>query len=156
MSKKNYQILLVESEKTAKAMHPNARISKKYSREICRELKGKKIDKALAFLNRVKEKKEYLPLRRFRLEMGHRKGKPTSFTKSGRYPFNACEDWIELLESAKSNADVQGMDVKKLYVFHAFSSQGFERPSHQPQGHIGGRSRKKKSTHIEVVLKEAA
>ena len=62
-----------EESKTAKAFHSNVHISTKYSTEMARELLGKKVKWAKSFLQDIIEKKRYLPLRRYRIEMGHRK-----------------------------------------------------------------------------------
>ena len=143
-----------EESKTAKAFHSNVHISTKYSTEMARELLGKKVKWAKSFLQDIIEKKRYLPLRRYRIEMGHRKGTAQSHTKSGRFPKILCQKWLELLEQAEANADYKGLDTSNLVIIHAFASQGFRRLSHQPLGKIGGKQRKKKSTHIEVIVRE--
>lgn len=141
-----------KKKKFAKAKIMNAKVSLKFATEMSRELKGLALEKALKFLENLKEKREFLPLRKYRKKVAHRKGESRSKVKSGRYPVKLAETLRKLLLSAKANALAQKMDEKKLFVAHIFASQGSGRPQVQPGGkyHI----RYKKATHIEAVLSE--
>jgi len=158
MSKKNYnvQFSLGSEKKTAKAIAANAPVSLKYSIEICREIKGKKLKWALQFLQDITAHKRHLPLRRYKKEVPHRKGNAISFTKTGRFPENCCNKWVELLNQAKANADYKGLNSESLIVIHAFASKGVGRTSHQAQGKISGKMREKKAAHLEVIVREAS
>lgn len=145
-----------DETKIAKAFAANQSISPKYSNEICRELMGKSIQEAETFLNKVILHETHLPLRKYTKKVAHRAGDPISGTKSGRYPWKACEAFLTLLKSVKANADYKGLDSENLKIIHAFASYGFRRQSHQVGGKIGGKMRKRKSTHIEVIVKEFA
>ena len=59
MSKKNYnvQFSLGNEKKTAKAIAANAPVSLKYSTEIAREIKGKRLEWAVSFLQDIALKK---------------------------------------------------------------------------------------------------
>jgi large subunit ribosomal protein L22 len=153
MVKKEYQ-KKIEGKKVAKAVAKNQRASLKYSTELVREIKGKRLDKAEAFIKRILKKEEYLPLRVYNKKVGHRKGDAKSFSKSGRFPKGTLNVFLKLLESVKANADYKGLDSENLMIVHAFASQGFQRTSFQSQGKIGGKRRKRKSTHIEVIVME--
>ena len=155
MTKRSYQVEL-KGKKIAKAMAKNANVSLKFSLELIREIKGKRVDKAEAFLRRIMEYKEFLPLRAYKKKVAHRRGDARSFTKSGRYPIKVAKIWLSLLESVKANADYAGLDADNLIITHAFASQGYRRYSYQSQGRIGGKRRIKKSAHIEVAVREAA
>lgn len=155
MAKKNYNFQEKLNEKiTAKAVKKNANASLKYSTELAREIKGMKVKRAEEFLKNITEKKEFLPLKRYLKKVPHRKGKAKSNTKTGRYPKKTAKEFIELIESAKSNADYKGLNTENLFVKHAFASMGYSRISHQSKGKIAGKRRKKKSAHIEVILQE--
>jgi len=156
MVKKDYNFNFQEGKKYAKAFATNLPVSLKYSVELCRELKGMKLNKAEKYLQDIIEFKRYLPLRKYHTKVAHRKGKAVSFTKSGRYPVKLCKAVLKLFKSVKANADYLGLDVEKLRILHMFASQGFRRYSHQKQGRIAGKIHRKKSTHIEVVVGEAA
>ena len=155
MVKRNYQVEL-SGKKIAKAMIKNANVSLKFSAELIREIKGRRVDKAEAFLNRILEKKDFLPLRKYKKKVSHRRGDARSFTKSGRYPVKVAKIWLGLLQSVKANADYAGLDPDNLLITHAFVSQGYRRYSYQNQGRIGGKRRLKKAAHIEIAVREAA
>jgi len=157
MVKENYNFGFSGGKKSyAKAIAANAPVSWKFSLEICREIKGKPLGKAKSFLERVISHDQWLPLRRYTKDMAHRRGTPTSHTKTGRFPERCCRAWVKLLEQVKANADYKGLDAEKLVVVHAVASQGVGRQSHQSQGRIGGKTRKKKAAHLEVVVAERA
>ncbi len=153
MVKKTYQAEIA-GESTARAFTANSNISLKYATEICREIRGKPLNKAEAFLERVLAHEDFLPLKKFNRKVAHRKGESKSGVKSGRYPKKPCTAFISLLESVKSNADFKGLDTEKLLIVHTFASQGFSRYSFQPKGRIAGKRRKRKATHIEVIVRE--
>lgn len=154
MVKEAYNFQGKEKKNMAKAFSSNVGVSTKYSEEICREIKGKTVSWAQKFLQDVADKKRHLPLKHYLHDFGHRKGRAVSGTKSGRYPFKTSKAWLKMLESVKSNADYKGLDAEKLIVVHAFASQGFGRFSHQPQGRISGKRRRKKAAHLEIIVQE--
>lgn len=154
MVKKNYQAEIKKPEKCARVIMTNQHASLKYSTELVREIKGKNVKRAESFLQNILEKKEFLPLRRYVKQVGHRKGRSRSFAKTGRYPKGTAEIFKKLIESAKANADYKGLDTENLIITHAFASQGFRRISHQSQGRITGKRRGKKSVHLEIVVRE--
>ncbi len=154
MVKKAYQTEIAK-ENTARAYSANAGVSIKYATEICNQIKGKPLNKAEAFLGRIASHEEFLPLRKYSKKVAHRKGESKSGVKAGRYPEKTCKAFIGLLGSVKANADFKGLDQEKLQIVHAFASMGFKRSSFQSKGRIGGKRRRKKSTHIEVIVREA-
>jgi large subunit ribosomal protein L22 len=153
MVKRAYQVQ-IDGKMFAKAMVKNKPVSTKYATELCREIKGMPLAKAEAYLKRIINQEDYLPLRKYRKKVAHRKGRAKSGVKSGRYPKKLAQIMLELLEQARNNAVNKGLDEDKLMIVHAFASYGFRRISHQPKGHIAGKVRKKKSTHIEIIVQE--
>jgi large subunit ribosomal protein L22 len=158
MVKKNYQLQLsvADKKKTASAMAKNSDMSLKYATEIIREIRGKPLVFAEKFLQDIIEHKRHLPLLQYKKKVAHRKGQAMSGVKAGRYPEKTCKAVLSILESVKANADYKGLDEEKLLVVHGFASQGFARISHQSQGHIGGKRRKRPSVHFEIIVREAA
>ncbi len=150
----NYPTLeqLEKKKKIAKAKSRNAPISFKFSVELAREIKGRKYSSVLKFIERIIKKEEHLPIRKFRKKVAHRKGEAKSKVKSGRYPIRVARVWKKLLESAEKNADALGLDIKNLYVLHAFTSKGLRRITIQKKGRM--RYRRKKACHIEIILEE--
>ena len=138
MAKRNYQAHF-EGKHFARAFASNQGISLKYATELCRELRNKKVEKAEAFLQRILDKKDFLPLRVYRKKVPHRRGESKSNVKSGRFPEKACKSFLNLLNSIKSNADFKGLDTENLLIVHAFASSGFRRGGNQPKGRISGK-----------------
>lgn len=155
MVKKEYQVQKLRPSKTAKAMMKNKPVSLKYSLEVISNIKGKTVKKSLAFLNRILNKEEFLPLRTYKKKVAHRKGDSKGMSTIGRYPIRTIKAFIELLETVRANADYKGLDSDNLLITHMFASQGFQRASFQSQGRIAGKRRKRKSVHLEIVVQEA-
>ena len=156
MVKKSYQVQMhANSAKTAKAIAVNRPVSLKYSLEIISNIKGKRLDKSLAWLGRILRKEEFLPLRVYNKKVPHRKGEAKMFAKAGRYPMRVLDAFVELLNTVKANADYKGLDSENLLITHAFASQGFQRMSNQSQGRISGKGKKAKSCHLEIIVREA-
>jgi large subunit ribosomal protein L22 len=155
MVKKSYQAKAGSEKKAAKAVAKNQPVSTKYATELCRFVKGKRLAAVEKSLQGIIKKEEFLPLRKYNKKVPHRKGQAVQGVKSGRFPKNLCKVFLSLLESVKANADFKGLDSDSLMVAHCFASRGFARRSVQPKGAIGGKRRRRKSTHIEVIVMEA-
>jgi len=154
MVKREYQFKEVDEKITAKAMLKNRQASLKYATEICREIKGKPVEKAEKLLQDIAEKKRYLPLKKYNKKVPHRKGAAISGQKTGKYPVNTCKAFLELISYAKANAENKGLDPEKLIIKHVFACQGYGRVNMQPKGRIAGKRRQKKSIHLEIILQE--
>jgi len=81
------------------------RISRKYSVAVCKMLRGKTPDKAIEILEEVAKGKRAVPMRA--MEVPHQKGKGVS---GGKYPKNVVLEIIKLLNQAKANAIVNGVE----------------------------------------------
>ncbi len=156
MSKKNYQSDSFDPKKTVRIMAKNSPVSLKYSIELLREMKGQKVDKMEKFLQRIIERKDFLPLRKYRKKVAHRRGEAKSFTKTGKYPVRLAKVFLKILANLRANADYKGLDANSLLICHCFASEGFRRYSGQSQGRISGKRRRRKATHIELIALEAA
>jgi len=154
MVKKKYQAEVGKESLIAKARISNANTSLKYSTEICNHIKGMYVEKARAWLERILNHEEYLPLKVYHKKVAHRRGIAKDGVKSGRFPEKTVKVFMELLDSAKSNADFKGLDSEKLNIIHAFASKGISRMGNQSKGKIGGKSRRKNATHLEVIVSE--
>ncbi|MDO8517198.1 MAG: uL22 family ribosomal protein [Nanoarchaeota archaeon] len=115
------------------------RISPKYSWAICRAIKWKSTENAIAFLEDVIRKKK--AVRMNNLEIGHRKGKGMM---AGRYPLNASKEFILLLKQLKANASVNGIDNPVITLIKANRAS---RP-HKREGKRG------KRTHVYIEAKD--
>lgn len=132
------------NENMAKSLGVSLPISTRQSIEICRSLRGKKLDKAKAFLESVIEKKKAVPYARFNKDTGHKKG-----IGPGRYPIKACTHILKIIKSCEANAQFKGLNVNSLYLVHISAQPGAK------QWHYGRQTRRKaKRTHIECVVEE--
>jgi len=117
----------------------NLPISTKYSAAICRFIKNKKIENAIADLEQVLVLKKAVPMKG---EIPHRKGKGIM---SGRFPKKATQNFIRLLKSLSANANHNGLENPILV--EAIANIGS-----RPYGKFG-RVRKKR-THVKIKVKE--
>ncbi|MGB9134647.1 MAG: 50S ribosomal protein L22 [Candidatus Bathyarchaeia archaeon] len=152
MPKFGYSVTELDTEKTVKASGRELRISHKHAREVCRTIKGMRLEKAKRFLGQVVEKRTPVPFRRFTKKLGHRHGMQKAMV--GKYPVKAAAEILNVLESAEGNAEFKGLDVERLRIRHASAYPGIKLKRATPRAM--GRSSPKNNvlTHVEVVLEE--
>ena len=152
MPKWGYSITDMDQEKTAKASGRELRVSHKHAREVCKTIKGMKLDRAKDYLRQVILKKKAVPFRRFNKKVGHRKGLDHAF--SGRYPVKAATHILMVLEGAEANAEYKGLDMERLRIIHASAYPGMKIKRFIPRAF--GRSSPRFNTlyHVELVLEE--
>ncbi|MEK6895694.1 MAG: uL22 family ribosomal protein [Nanoarchaeota archaeon] len=114
-------------------------ISRKYSIEICRYIKGKKIDDAIKDLENAIQKKRAIPMRG---EYAHQKGKGMA---GGKYPKNASEDFIRILRSLKANASYN--EIENPIIVEAIANKAT-----RVYGRFG--RTEKKRTHLTLRAME--
>jgi len=133
-------------EKMARACKRNVPISHKFAREIGKEIKGKKLEKAKRYLEEVIEMKRPVPITRYNSDLAHKPG-----VGPGRYPVNTAKEILDLLNSVEKNAQNKGLDVKNLYIvsFLVMKGSKFFRPRRRDMA-----GQRRKNTHISVVVEE--
>jgi ribosomal protein L22 len=114
-------------------------ISTKDSVAICRFIKGKTIEKAIADLEEVLKFKKAIPMKG---EIPHRKGKGMM---AGRYPVKPVKYFIIMLKNLRANAIVNGMEEGTI-------TEAIPNRASRPYGRFG--SVKRKRTHVKIKLKE--
>jgi large subunit ribosomal protein L22 len=152
MPKWGYSITDINLEKTAKASGRELRVSPKHAREVCRTLKGMKLDQAKNYLQQVILKKKAIPFRRFNKKVGHRHGLEKAF--SGRYPVKAAQEILRVLEGAEANAEYKGLDMERLRIIHASAYPGMKIKRFIPRAFGRSSPRNKTLSHVELVLEE--
>jgi len=113
-------------------------ISPKFTKAICKMIRRKDPNRAIAMLELVIQKK--LPVKMTGLEVAHQKGKGIS---GARFPVNAAKAIIGVVEQLKANAVVNGIEEPIISI--AMSNQAsapFKR---------GGRKAKRTNLHLEAV-----
>lgn len=116
----------------------NVSASTKVSRDICKFIKKKKIERAISDLEEVIKLRRAVPMKG---EIPHRKGN----IMSGRFPKNAAKEFLVLVKSLQANA-VQH-DLENPVIVEAVANKGTTTYAR------GGRARKKR-THILLTAKE--
>lgn len=155
MGEKKYNFQkAVNPKKIAKSCKQNAKISTKYAVEFSNYFKNKPLDKAMKICEDIIEKKDHLPLKKYRLKVAHRKGIAKRKTPTGRYPVNTAKEILALLNDVKNNAENLNLDTERLKIIHMFVVKGITRRKTQPLGRIGNKQRESKSTNIEVIVLE--
>ncbi len=114
-------------------------ISTKTSAAICRFIKGKTIEKAIADLEQVTRFKRAVPMKG---EIPHRKGKGMM---SGRYPLKAIGYFIRMLRNLNANAVVNG--IENGIIVEAVPNR-----ASLPYGRFG--SIRRKRTHVKIKVME--
>jgi large subunit ribosomal protein L22 len=132
------------NENMAKAYGRDLSISTKKSVEICRAVKGKKVEKAKTYLEKVVEKKQAVPMKRYNRDTAHKKE-----IAAGKYPIKAAEAILKIVKNAEANAQNKGLSTKDLIVYHISAHKAAT-----PWRFGRQRRRKMKRSHIEVVLLE--
>lgn len=152
----NYAYTLKEGQdenKTARAMAKSLKISPKHSVEICRAIRGKKLEYAKQYLNDVIDMKQAVPFKRHNKKVGHRKG--LKGWAAGRYPVKAATAILRVLENAEANAEYKGMDVENLKIEHISSHRGMVIRGAIPRAFGRVTPFNTPTTHIQIVLEEA-
>lgn len=137
---------------TSKAMGRELRISPKDAVEICREIRGKDLDDAYFYLERVIEGEQVVPYKKHKGKLSHKKSLNKWHT--GKRPVKACEAIMEVLENAHNNATYKGLDEDVLFVRHASARKGFviRGFKHRARGRVV--SSDKPTTNVEIWLGE--
>ena len=152
MPKWGYSITELDPDRTVKASGRELRVSPKYAREVCKTLKGMKLDKAKEYLQQVILKKKPVPFRRYKKKVGHRHGMEKAY--AGRYPVKASQKILRVLESAEVNAEYKGLDVERLRIIHASAYPGMKIKRYIERAFGRSSPRFETLCHVELVLEE--
>jgi len=148
-----YSITNLDPTKTVKAAGRELRVSHKAAREVCTAIKGKTLDQAKTYLNKVAAKKQPVPFRHHKKKLGHRHGtSPGTF--AARYPIKTAQKILQVLEGAEANAEFKGLDLERLRIIHASAYPGMKLKRFQPRAFGRSSPRHQTVTHIELVLEE--
>jgi len=121
MARVNYAYKPKDEVNSAKAMGYEMEISFKHAVEICRAIKGMKIDEAIKYLEEVVEMKRAIPFRKHKKKVPHRRGLEKWY--AGRYPTKATKHIIKVLKNLKANAEYKGLDETHHKGFKKSESQ---------------------------------
>ena len=122
MARIKYSYQPADETKVAKAMGYEMPISFKHAVEICRFIKGRKLDEAKRILEEVIALKRPIPFKRYKKKVAHKSGLEKWY--AGRYPQKACRYILKVLRNLEANAEYKGLDVDKLVIVHAQAKMG--------------------------------
>lgn len=153
MPKWGYSITNLDPAKTVKSAGRELRVSHKAAREVCTAIKGKKLEQAKTYLNKIITKKQPVPFRRYKKKLGHRHGtEPGTF--AARYPIKTAQKILQVLAGAEANAEFKGLDIDRLRIIHAAAYPGIKLKRFQPRAFGRSSPKHQTLTHIELVLEE--
>ena len=152
MPKWGYSITELDPDRTVKASGRELRVSPKHAREVCKTIKGMKLDQAKEYLRQVILKKKPVPFRRHKKKVGHRHGLEKA--SAGRYPVKAAQKILKVLESAEVNAEYKGLDVERLRIIHASAYPGMKIKRYIERAFGRSSPRFETLCHVELVLEE--
>jgi len=141
--------------KAAKARASDLRTSFKNMRETAMAIKGMELGKAKHYLNKVLQKKDCIPLRRFSGSAGRtREAKNHKHHGPARFPVKSVAHLLDLLTNAESNAESKSLDTDNLHVHHIQVNQAVKgrRRTYRAHGRINAYM--SNPCHVEVILVE--
>ena len=139
----------VEGEKYARALGRDLPISLKDSVNLCRALKGMRLEDAKDFLEDVIHKRRAVPYFRYLDSISHRKG-----IGPGRYPVKEAKHILKVLENAEANAENKDLDTDNLYILHIAAHKGRIFKRYVPRAMGRSTEIRRDRVHIEVILEE--
>ena len=148
----NISVFGLDADRTAVATGRNLRISPKHAREICRELKGKYLETAQEYLERVIEQEKSVPFKRYRKKVPHRSD--LQKWPTGRYPQKAAKEILRILENVEQNSSFKGLEISRLRITHMIAQRGRKIRGFTPRAHGRSSPSYKTLTHVEVVVTE--
>lgn len=155
MASWTYPQLSIPEDRVAKAVIMNVDSSIRDLYNVCKAVRGMKLNEAKTFLERVLRQEEALPFWRYSHGASHRSNISEKWkVKSGRYPKKAIKYVLKVLQNAENNASVKGLDIDNVRIVHIAAHKGVTIKRYMPRA-FGRATRKYKYTsHIEVVLAE--
>ena len=138
----------VDAAHTARAMLRERPVSHKHSKEIARAIKGMRAGEAVAYLEDVIAGTRSVPFRSHNSGVGHRSD--IEGWDAGRYPKNASEAFLDLLENAIGNADYQGLDGEAMTIEHVAAHKVGESIGRKPRAQ--GRATPWNTPQVDVEL----
>lgn len=138
-----------DPETTSKALAKEIPVSPKHCREICKELRGMKVEEAKRYLKGVIEKKIPVPYTRYKMWLN-----PKPKVGPARYPVNAAKAILKAIESAQSNAEYKGLEADDMRVKVVSAHRGMVRKGYMPRAMGRSSEWNEQTTNIEVILEE--
>ncbi|ELY48045.1 50S ribosomal protein L22 [Natronorubrum sulfidifaciens] len=141
-----------DPDATAKAMLRERHMSHKHSKEVARELKGRSVENAQAYLQDVIDQKQSVPFKSHNSGAGHRSD--VEGWDAGKYPEKVSEAFLDLLENVESNADHQGFDGESMEIVHVAAHKVGESVGRKPRAMGRASAWNTPQVDVEIVVEE--
>ncbi len=142
----------MDPDRTAKASGRDIPISPKDAEEVCRSIRGMKLDKAKKWLEAVIDEKQIVTYRRHHRKHAHH---ATGTTRpEGGFPVKAADGILKVLKNAESNAENKGLDIERLQIIHAAAQRGRVLQKSIMRAHGRGSPYLQALVHLEVAVEE--
>lgn len=139
-----------DPETTSRAIGKELSVSPKHCREVCKMLKGMKVEDAKKYLKGVIALETPVKYTRFKMFLS-----PKPKVGPGRYPKKAAQAILRVIESAQSNAEYKGLEADSMRVKVAAAHRGRIQKSYMPRAQGRSTPWNEQTTNIEIVLEEA-
>ncbi|MEM0321335.1 MAG: 50S ribosomal protein L22 [Thermoprotei archaeon] len=154
MAKNEYSIENYDPTTMALAAGRDLRVSFKKTMNVCRAIKGMRLDQAKAFLNGVIKEKVPVIFTKYRKKVGHKRALGGVNGAAGRYPVLSAKAVLKILENAENNASKKGLDPSRLIVYHAAAQKAGFIPRIYPRAFGRMDIKHRILTHVEIGLKQ--
>jgi large subunit ribosomal protein L22 len=142
-----------DPETTSRALGKELNISPKKSVEVCRAVRGMKVEAAKSLLSDVIDGKRAISFKRYKKTVSPKRN---AFPRPGpgRYPRNVSKAVLKVLQSAQDNAEFKGLDSENMKIVTIAAHRGTVTEGQMPRAHGRSSQWNQETTTIEVVLSE--
>nr|AKQ01962.1 ribosomal protein L22(archaeal)/L17(eukaryotic/archaeal) [uncultured euryarchaeote Rifle_16ft_4_minimus_309] len=139
-------------ETMARAYGRELPIAWKKSVELARALRGKTVERAREYLERVIALKQPVKMRTYNRWVAHKSGMGPA-----RYPVKAAKAFLKILESAVANAEFTGKDDPDAMVVRVVNAhKGRTTKGYRPRAYGRSSPWNQDTVNLEIVLEEVA
>jgi large subunit ribosomal protein L22 len=139
---------------SSKSMGTELHISPKHTLEICRTIKGMRVEAAKVYLKDVVALKKAVPFKRHNKKVAHRRD--LVGWDAGRYPQKAAQEVLNVLINAASNAEYKGLDPDDMRIVHAATKKGRTIRGWMPRAMGRATPKNTETVSIEMILAEVS
>src|SRR5437870_1360617 len=120
--------------------------------ELARQLRGKTVDQAREYLEKVIALKQPVPMKKYKRWVAHKAG-----TGPARYPVKAAKAFLKILESAVANAEFTGKEDPDAMVIRVINAhKGATTKGFRPRAYGRSGPWNQDTVNLEIVLEEVA
>ena len=153
---KNYSRQPAVSAKSCSACGDDLRVHYKNTFEAAAAIRGMSLKGAQSYLEEVLEHKRCIPFRRHTGHVGRATQAKEFGLTQGRWPEKSVRILIGLLQNLEANAEVKGLEVDNLYLWHVQVNRAAKgrRRTYRAHGRIGPYL--SSNCHVEIICTEKA